>query len=158
MIEVYRADDRHLQTIRQHGFSPKNPRDLKKVKEELLTYCKPGKNLNDISELIKRSGQNEYVSTAITEDCGGYSSYRIIYKIRFNDLAERPWTSEVLGDGVEVKKMRINPKLLLNTEKLEQATVIALKLFGNTQEVTFLTPIAPGEYYKLQTTGSGFIY
>ncbi len=142
MITVYRGDSRAPEVIKSNGFAAQNPRSLDEIRADLLSYCKPPKSPLDLSRLIISSPQKEYISTDPSEDCGGYSGKGYIYKIVFDDLKERQWTREVLGDNTEVKINNFTPKLYLNAERLSDASLIALQHYGTiSREVTFLTAI-----------------
>lgn len=141
---LYRADSRNPKIIKNEGFQVRDPAmTLLAARSLILDYCQKPKGPVDLSELIKRSPQQQFISTDPDEDCGGYSHKGYIYKIEFNMLWAREWSNEVLGKELNLQPKLIWPKLFLNAGKLNWATVIALKLHGlATREVTFLTGIS----------------
>jgi hypothetical protein len=146
---IYRADNRHPSVIKKDGFAPRNKEHhkLPTVRKFLLSYC--GTNQLqplDLARFIISSPQPEFVSTAVSQDCGGYESkFNYIYEIEVADLVTLKFSGAVLGLSAEdAKKLKVNalsPKLLMDAHKLEDAKVIALLLHGHAEEITFMTPI-----------------
>ncbi len=145
---VFRADTRGPAEIGTSGFKARNPMSLAAARAHLLSYCTSGKKPLDLSRRIISSPQPEYVSTDPTQGCGGYSGKGYVYRIEILNLAERPWTNQVLGQNLNLKPNMLWPKLFMDANTLSGANIIALKHFGTaTREVTFLTNI-PGSSIK----------
>jgi hypothetical protein len=140
---IYRADTRTPEIIKTVGFQARTPMTLPAARSLLLSYCENRKSPLDLSRLIISSPQPQYISTDPDEDCGGYSHKGYIYKIEFELLGKKEWSDSVLGKQLKLKPNMLWPLLYLNADKLAMATTIALKHFGATKEVTFLTAI-PG--------------
>lgn len=118
------------------------------ARAHLLSWCTSGKKPLDLSRHIISSPQPEYVSTDPTQSCGGYSGKGYVYRIEIGTLKEQPWSNQVLGQNLNLKPNMLWPKLLLDSNTLGTANVIALKHFGiATKEITFLTSI-PGSSVK----------
>ncbi|CAL2095159.1 protein of unknown function [Tenacibaculum sp. 190524A02b] len=141
---VYRSDSRTPKDIEKAGgFFPRKTLSIEQVRAHILYYCGAngsGKKPQDLTRLIISSPQPEYVSTALNDDTGGqHRGY--LYTMQLENLMEVPFSDEVLGQKLNVKKNLNNPTLLLNAKTLAQATMVALKLPRGAQEVTFLTGI-----------------
>ena len=141
MMILYRADMRAPEAIKKNGFQARMPMTLPTARSLLLSYCENRKSPLDLSRLIISSPQPQYISTDPDEDCGGYSHKGYIYKIEFELLDKKGWSDSVLGKQLNLKPNMLWPLLYLNSDKLAMATAIALKHFGATKEVTFLTTI-----------------
>lgn len=61
--------------------------------------------------------------------------------IEFPQLEIRGWNDSVLGIKMDFKVNSFVPKLYLDASSLLWSKIIALKHFGATKEVTFLTSI-----------------
>lgn len=138
---VYRADMRAPEVIKKNGFQARMPMTIANARSLLLSYCENKKSPLDLSRLIISSPQPQYISTDPDEDCGGYSHRGYIYRIEFEFLEKRAWSNLVLGKQLNLKPNMLWPSLYLNAVRLDMATTIALKHFGATKEVTFLTTI-----------------
>ncbi len=119
----------------------------------MLAYCAKGKSPLDLSRLIISSPQPEFVSTDPDPDCGGYSTKGFIYLIEFSQLENREWNDFVLGIKIDFKVNSFVPKLFLDTSSLFWAKIIALKHFGATKEVTFLTGIPSANIVAYKKSG-----
>jgi hypothetical protein len=138
---IYRADTRAPEIIKTSGFQARMPMTLSTARSLLLSYCENKKSPLDLSRLIISSPQPQYISTDPDEDCGGYSHKGYIYRIEIDFLAKKEWSDSVLGKQLKLKPNMLWPSIFLNADKLAMATAIALKHFGATKEVTFLTTI-----------------
>lgn len=150
---VYRADMRAPKVIKKDGFRARIPMTLSTARSLLLTYCQKPKSPLDLSRLIISSPQPQYVSTDPDEDCGGYSHRGYIYRIEFERLQKKEWSNSVFGKQLNLKPNMLWPALFLNAETLDMATAIALKHFGSTKEVTFLTTIAGANIRAYKKSG-----
>lgn len=145
-MKIFRGDTREPATIiKSQGFFAKQPMTLADAKKHLLEYCGLNKSIKtplDLSRYIISSPKPLYISTDPSEDCGGYSEKGYIYKIEIPKLDVKEFSEAVLGSGISVKANKFNPILYLNANTLQEASIIALKHYGNvTNEVTFLTSI-----------------
>ena len=142
---LYRGTTRGPRAIREAGgFYPKRTLPIHEVRKLLLKYCGADKNRKynplDLQEYIRNSPQPEFVSTAPSIDCGGYSNKGFIFKIEAN-LTPYDWSNHVLGPKANVITKPRYPQLLMDVGKLKDAKLIALQHNNFTKEVTFLTPI-----------------
>lgn len=146
-MKLYRGTSRGPQKIiESEGFQPKLDLSVEAVRALILEYCgynNSGKNPLDLSRLIISSPQGDTVSSARDEDCGGYSNEGFVYELEVEGLEEKEWSNEVLGFDLNVKGIKLYPKLYLDADTLAEATIIAVEHFGNsTAEVSFFTSIA----------------
>lgn len=139
---VYRTDSRDPNTIQNaRGFYARQPMSIVNARRHLLDFCTAPQSPLDLSRLIIGSPQPNYVSTDPKTDCGGYDK-GFFYQISVDNLEEKDWSAAVLGIANNLLVKPIWPKLFLNADTLADATIIALKHYGNpTKEVTFLTEI-----------------
>jgi len=164
---VYRSDSRDLKTLQKtSGFQPWEPFTLQQSRDLLKLYARaielaqcsfrekvgkhalaleesavsPNRTPLDLSQWVIRSkARGPSVSTDPREDCGGYNN-GFIYKIDCRHLHPVDWKSAI--PGMRARQTAWWPKLYLDSDSLDTATAIAMKSKGDTEEVTFFTPIA----------------
>jgi hypothetical protein len=73
--------------------------------------------------------------------------------MEFPQLEIRGWNDFVLGIKMDFKVNSFVPKLYLDAASLLWAKFIALKHFGATKEVTFLTGIPPANIVAYKKSG-----
>ena len=146
---VFRADTRGPAEIGTSGFKARNPMSLAAAKAHLLSYCTSGKKPLDLSRRIISSPQPEYVSTDPTQGCGGYSGKGYVYRIEIINLAERPWTNQVLGQNLNLKPNMLWPKLVPGRKHTGRGEYHSPEAFRDRDPRSHV----PDEYPRLQHKG-----
>ncbi|MDH0357055.1 RHS repeat-associated core domain-containing protein [Morganella sp. GD04133] len=157
LTTVYRADSRPPSVIKaEGGFHPRsklnNNEILSKYKEKLA------KEPQDLARKHISSPNSDFVSTAVTEDCGGYAmGNNYIYKINIRGLVYQDFGPGTFGEGAKtLRKGRLFPKFMMDGETLESSNfrIIVQPEQSVSQEFTFLGSI-PSERIAAFRTVNG---
>lgn len=116
-----------------------------------------GSYANNIKYSTAKSHTSSYVSTDPSEDCGGYANEGYVYEVVYDTLylgaaATGTFAAPI---GATPFKVRVKPKIVLNTLSLDTSDVVAVCCIG---EVCFFTPILYANVRRYKPSqGTGWI-
>jgi len=152
---LYRGDSRSPGTIRSAGgFTPKSGKSASGVRQEY--YDKLRSSPDGVARDHVAFKNPDFVSTAVDEQCGGYSS-GYIYKIKIPNFNVHKFGPDILGAGANpLRSGRLFPHLMMSGETYSGSELVAIQqpLQSDSPEVSFLTSI-PNRYITNWRKGNG---
>ncbi|WP_241160632.1 enterotoxin A family protein [Pseudomonas chlororaphis] len=143
---LYRGDTRSPDAIKSAGgFTSKSGKSSPGVLQEY--YEKLRTSPDGVARDHVAFKNKDFISTAVDEQCGGYSS-GYIYKIEISNFSVHKFGPDVLGAGAKsLRSGRIFPHLMMSGETYYGSELVAIQqpLQSNSPEVSFLTSI-PDRY------------
>ncbi|NHB95208.1 hypothetical protein [Photorhabdus stackebrandtii] len=141
-VIVYRGDNRDPEKIAAAGgfysWSKKHVTEIKKALTDAFISDGPSAHM---AGHVRSPNQN-YVSTGINTDCGGFgeqSAY--LYKMEIPGLKPHDMNEETIGLKIKKERKNINsPEFLMSHLTLQQSEFVAM-MPARTEELTFITPI-----------------
>ncbi|WP_350305618.1 hypothetical protein [Photorhabdus viridis] len=141
-VIVFRADNRDPEKIvAAGGFYPWSKKHVTEVKNALTdAFISDGPSAHMAGHV--RSPNQNYVSTGINTDCGGYGGHAAyLYKMEIPELKPQEMSRETIGQEIRQDKRGINyPAFLMSHQTLQQSEFVAM-MPTRTEELTFITPI-----------------
>lgn len=143
---LFRADTREQSEIKAQGFQAVNPYSLKDAKTDVKDIFTGGNIMTLWVQNGPSSVGNKWISTADERECMGFTSGRNVYVIKIDNLQEVNIDETVLcldsNQHIDVSNQHL-PRLYLNANNLDDATIIGVRPYPKSREIVFFTPIPP---------------
>lgn len=141
-VIIFRGDNRDPEKIvAAGGFYPWSKKHITEIKNALTdAFISDGPSAHMVGHV--RSPNQNYVSTGINTDCGGYGGHAAyLYKMEIPGLRPQEMSRETIGQEIRQDKRGINyPEFLMSHQTLQQSEFVAM-MPARTEELTFITPI-----------------
>ncbi|NHB88002.1 hypothetical protein [Photorhabdus tasmaniensis] len=154
-VIIFRGDNRDPEKIvAAGGFYPWSKKHVTEIKSALTeAFISDGPSAHMVGHV--RSPNQNYVSTGINTDCGGYGGHAAyLYKMEIPGLRPQEMSRETIGQEIRQDKRGINyPEFLMSHQTLQQSEFVAM-MPARTEELTFITPIPLGYITSYKKKGT----
>jgi hypothetical protein len=162
-VALYRGDTREPGVIKRDGFelwgaAIANVSKAGGIANYLRTACNKYQNGASFADWVRATKDQDRptISTAFTEDCGGYSS-GYIYKIEYDNLVPYDLDLAILpASDTPIKWSNGGLTAYIDGATLAQSRTIVIDLKLGTKEWAFFTKVAPGKITAYKKSGGTF--